>query len=202
MKMVFSRTLRTCVWIAALCAATLLPVATTRGQDKEPGLNSPVNRDQRRIVSLAEEVRHQLVTLPYYSVFDWLEAGVNGNGEVTLTGDVVRPTTKSDAEVRIKNLESVTNVINKINVLPLSRSDDDLRVAMYRAIFSFGSPLFRYATAAVPSIHITVANGHVRLRGVVASKEDAQLAYVAASGVPGAFEVQNELKAERDSESQ
>jgi hyperosmotically inducible periplasmic protein len=200
--MVSNRWLRACFLIAALCAGTCLPVTRAWGQDKEPRLSSPANRDQRRTVTLADEVRHQLVTLPYYSVFDWLEASVSGNGEVTLTGDVVRPTTKSDAEARIKDLESVNNVVNKINVLPLSPSDDQLRIALYRAIFRFDSPLFRYGTAAVPSIHITVANGHVRLRGAVASKEDAQLAYMAANGVSGVFEVKNELRVEGERQSQ
>ena len=154
-------------------------------------------RDQRRVVALAEEVRHQLVTLPYYSVFDWLEANVTSNGEVTLTGDVVKPTTKSDAEARLKDLESVSRVTNNIEVLPLSPSDDQLRIALYRAIFKFDSPLFRYGTAAVPSIHIIVANGHVRLKGVVASAEDGQLANLAANGVSGVFEVKNELQVEK-----
>jgi hyperosmotically inducible protein len=160
-------------------------------------LRSSATRDQRHAVVLAEEVRHQLVTLPYYSVFDWLEANVAANGDVTLTGDVVRPTTKSDAEARLKGLESVNRVINKIEVLPLSTNDDQLRIALYRAIFKFDSPLFRYGTAAVPSIHIIVNNGHVRLKGVVATKEDGQLAYMAANGVSGAFEVKNELQVER-----
>jgi hyperosmotically inducible protein len=170
-------------------------------QDKkdDTSLKSPGARDQRRVVALADEVRHQLVTLPYYSVFDWLEANVTPGGEVTLSGAVVRPTTKSDAEARVKDLESVTRVVNKIEELPLSPSDDQLRVALYRSIFRYDSPLFRYGTAAVPSIHIIVANGHVRLKGVVASAEDGQLAYTQASQVSGVFEVKNELQVEKSS---
>jgi hyperosmotically inducible protein len=168
---------------------------------KESAALSAVSRNQRHVVALAEEVRHQLVTLPYYSVFDWLEANVTSNGDVTLTGDVIKPTTKSDAEARLKNLESVNRVINKIEVLPLSPTDDQLRIALYRAIYKFDSPLFRYGTAAVPPIHIIVANGHVRLKGVVASPEDGQLAYVAANGVSGIFEVKNELQVEKNASS-
>jgi hyperosmotically inducible protein len=112
-----------------------------------------------------------------------------------LTGDVVKPTTKSDAEARLKNLESVNRVENKIEVLPLSPNDDQLRIALYRAIFKFDSPLFRYGTAAVPSIHIIVNNGH-RLKGIVATPEDGQLAYMAAKGVSGVFDVKNELQVE------
>jgi hyperosmotically inducible protein len=196
-----------CLIIALMVAAQGATLAAAQNnakqvkqQDKpkEPTtLRSASSRDQRRVVALAEEVRHQLVTLPYYSVFDWLEANVTPNGDVTLTGDVVKPTTKSDAEARLKDLESVNRVINKIEVLPLSPTDDQLRIALYRAIFKFDSPLFRYGTAAVPSIHIIVANGHVRLKGVVASPEDAQLAYIAANGVSGVFEVKNELQSEK-----
>jgi hyperosmotically inducible protein len=97
-------------------------------------------------------------------------------------------------------VESVTSVINRIEVLPLSPNDDQLRIALYRAIFKFDSPLFRYATAAVPSIHIIVANGHVRLLGVVANTADSQLAEVAANGVAGVFEVKNELQVETSRE--
>src|SRR5262245_45335793 len=190
--------------MAATQSATLAAAQSSANQVKPQNkakesttLRTPAARDQRRVVALAEEVRHQLVTLPYYSVFDWLEANVAPNGNVTLTGDVVRPTTKSDAEARLKDLESVNGVINKIEVLPLSPTDDQLRIALYRAIFKFDSPLFRYGTAAVPSIHIIVANGHVRLKGVVASPEDGQLAYIAASGVSGIFEVKNELQVEK-----
>jgi hyperosmotically inducible periplasmic protein len=166
-------------------------------QNKNEGLTSPDSRNERRVVALAEEVRHQLVSLPYYSVFDWLEANVGPQGEVTLSGQVVKPTTKSDAENRIKNLESVSRVENRIEVLPLSPSDDQLRIAIYRSLFRYDSPLFRYGTAAVPSIHIIVANGHVQLKGVVASEEDGQLAYMAANQVPGTFGVKNELRVEK-----
>ena len=168
-----------------------------QNNQKESSLRSPASRDERSVVTLADEVRHQLVMLPYYSVFDWLEAKVGTNGEVTLTGDVVKPTTKSDAEARVKNLESVSRVDNKIEVLPISPNDDQLRIALYRAIFKSDSPLFRYGTAALPSIHIIVNNGHVRLKGIVATPEDGQLAYMAANGVPGVFDVKNELQVEK-----
>ena len=197
-----------CCGIVAICtiARNQPTLASGQGnakqakeQDKqtESSLKSPASRDQRRLATLAEEVRHELVMLPYYSVFDWLEGSVNASGEVTLAGEVVRPTTKSDAEARLKHKESVSRVVNKIVVLPLSPNDDRLRVALYRAIFNFNSPLFRYGTAPVPSIHIIVSNGHVRLKGVVASPQDGQLAYIAANGVFGVFDVKNELLVEK-----
>jgi hyperosmotically inducible protein len=160
------------------------------------GLGSAGDRDDRRMEALAEEVRHQLLMLPYYSVFDWLQADVKPDGTVTLMGQVVRPTLKDDAEKNVEKLEAATRVINNIEVLPLSPMDDQLRIAVYRRIYSFDSPLFRYATWSSPPIHIVVNNGHVRLKGIVANQGDSQLAYMAARQVPGVFDVRNELQIE------
>jgi len=156
--------------------------------------SAPDTRDGRN--TLNGEIRHQLVMLPYYNVFDWLEANVSPNGTVTLMGAVTRPTTKDDAVSRIKHLEGVTQVVDNIKVLPLSTMDDQLRVALYRSIFNYNSPLFRYATQSVPPIHIIVENGHATLKGVVANATDKQMAYIKASGVSGVFDVRNELKVE------
>src|SRR6266536_3812442 len=145
---------------------------------------------------LASEVRHRLVMLPYYDVFDWLEGEVKTDGTLVLRGQVVRPTLKSDAENSACNVTGIKRVVNEIEVLPLSPNDDQLRVALYRAIYKFDSPLFRYATRAVPPIHIIVKGGRAILKGVVATKADSDLAYMAARGVPGLFEVTNELRAE------
>jgi hyperosmotically inducible protein len=140
---------------------------------------------------LAKEVRHQLVLLPYYSVFDNLAFKVDGD-KVTLLGQVVRPTLKSDAEAAVKSIEGVAAVVNNIEVLPLSPMDDQLRRAVYRAIFG-DSVLFRYGESAVPSIHIIVKNGNVTLVGVVDNESDKNLANLRASGVPNVFSVKNEL---------
>ena len=152
-----------------------------------------VARSQATNPRIIREVRHELVTLPYYGVFDWLEFEVQPDNTVILRGQVVRPTTKSDAEHRVKDIDSVARVVNQIEVLPLSSSDDRLRVALYRAIYNFNSPLFRYATQSVPPIHLIINRGHATLKGVVANKMDAQLAYTRARGVPGLFSVKNEL---------
>jgi len=143
---------------------------------------------------LAAAVRHELVTLPYYDVFDWLEAELLSDGRVILRGEVVRPTTSDDAERRVRKIESVSGVINQIKVLSLSPRDSDLRIALYRAIYNWDSPLFRYATRAMPPIHIVVNNGRVTLKGAVATQFDSQLAYTAANQVPGVFGVRNELR--------
>jgi BON domain-containing protein len=145
---------------------------------------------------IVREVRHELVTLPYYGVFDWLEYEVQNNGTVVLRGQVVRPSTRSDAEGRVKDIEGVTNVVNQIETLPLSPSDDRLRRALYRSIYGFNSPLFRYGTQAIPSIHLIVNRGHATLKGVVSNRGDANLANIRARSVPGLFSVKNELKVE------
>jgi len=156
----------------------------------------PQDRHERQTAALKEEVRHQLVMLPYFSVFDWLEAQISPDGTVTLMGEVTQPTLKSDAEKSLKRLESVPSVVNKIEVLPLSNNDDQIRAAVYRAIYMNDSPLFKYAMRSVGPIHIIVKNGHVDLKGVVANAGDKQLAYMAANSVPGVFSVENELKVE------
>ena len=148
---------------------------------------------------LIREIRHELVTLPFYDVFDWLEGEVRPDGTVVLRGEVVRPTTKSDAEARIKKIEGVERVVNEIDVLPPSPGDDRIRRAVYRALFNWDSPLFRYAHRSVPPIHIIVKNGRVALKGIVATEQEKQLAYMKARSVPGVFEVRNELQVERGS---
>lgn len=141
---------------------------------------------------LGDAVRHELVMLPYYSVFDDLGYQVNGS-TVVLTGDVVWPVLKSDAEHAVQKIPGVANVVNNIRVLPLSPFDDRLRMAVYRSIFGFGD-LYRYAMGAIPSIHIIVDNGHVTLKGVVNSDADKNMAYIRANGVPGVFSVTNDLQ--------
>jgi hyperosmotically inducible protein len=147
---------------------------------------------------IIKEVRHELAMLPYYGVFDWLEFEVRPDNSVVLRGQVVRPATKSEAESSVRNIDGVSKVINEIEVLPLSPEDDRLRVALYRTLYDWDSPLFRYATQSVPPIHIIVNHGRAVLKGVVATKADANLAYARARGVQGLFDVKNELQAESE----
>jgi len=147
---------------------------------------------------LVRQVRHELVTLPYYGVFDWLEFEVHPDNTIVLRGQVVRPTTKSDAEANVKDVDGVAKVVNQIEVLPLSPQDDRLRRALYRAIYGSNSPLFRYAVQSIPPIHLIVDRGRATLKGVVANKGDAQLAYLRARGVSGLFEVKNQLVIESE----
>ena len=172
--------------------ALLAVAATNDALARRP---RPQNTDRSRSY-IVREVRHELVTLPYYNLFDWLSYDVQPDGTVVLNGQVVRPTTKSDAEGRVKQIEGVTRVDNRIEVLPLSPDDERLRIALYRAIYGFGSPLFNYATQVVPPIHIIVKNGRATLKGVVANKADSDMAYIRARQVPGLFDVKNELEVE------
>lgn len=145
---------------------------------------------------LIKEVRHELVMLPYYGVFDNLAYKVDGN-TVTLFGEVTRPTLKSDAASAVKRIEGVEQVVNNIEVLPLSPDDDRTRREVYRAVYGRGELADRYAFQAVPSIHIIVKNGNVTLVGVVNSEIDKNIANVQAKGVPGVFSVTNHLIVEK-----
>jgi hyperosmotically inducible protein len=141
---------------------------------------------------LPDQVRHELVMIPYYSVFDDLNYRVD-NGVVTLSGEVTQPVIKDDAERSVKHLPGVTQVTNNIRVLPLSTFDSRIRMAEYRSIYGFGS-LYRYGMGTQPSIHIIVENGHVTLVGVVDNEADKNTAYIRANAVPGVFSVTNDLR--------
>lgn len=142
------------------------------------------------------EIFREILMLPYYGIFDNIGFEVGPKGTVTLVGQVVRPTLKSDAERTVKRIEGVEQVINKIDVLPVSPNDDRIRLAVYRAIYRH-EPLERYGLGANPPIHIIVKNGHVVLEGVVGSQMDKQLAEMQARGVSGTFSVKNNLSVEK-----
>ena len=161
-----------------LASALLLPAASTSTPSK------PKN--------LEEQVRHELVMLPFYNVFDNFTFEVNGD-EVTLHGQVTRPTLRSSAENVVRRLNGVNKVNNQIEVLPLSPFDDRLRLGVFRAIYSQPG-LDRYALGAVPGIHIIVRNGNVRLEGVVMNEMDRNIANIRANGVHGVFSVENNLR--------
>jgi len=146
---------------------------------------------------IMKEVRHQLLLLPYYGVFDDLAFKAEG-GTVTLIGAVTRPTLKSDAEGVVKRIDGVTNVVNQIEVLPLPPNDDRIRRAEYRAIYGDSALSTRYGFRALPSIHILVKNGNVQLEGSVANKFDYNLVNIRAKGVAGAFSVINDLQIESE----
>src|SRR6266481_1855160 len=167
-----------------LAASLLLAVTTFAGAQEQPAQGGPL--PQKSIDRIVREVRHELVTLPYYGVFDNLAYKVDPDGTVTLMGQVVNPTLKSDAERAVKRIEGVEKVVNNIEVLPTSPNDDRIRLAVYRAIY--GHPALNlYQLRAVPPIHIIVKNGNVTLEGVVARQMDKQIAEMQAKSVSLAF---------------
>jgi hyperosmotically inducible protein len=169
-----------------LCQPILASAALNANQDM-PAHRGARNSDEY----LNREVRHELTMVPWYSVFDILKYTVNGN-EVTLTGAVVNPTVKTDAENAVKHIEGVEKVDDQIEVLPPSPMDDQIRRAEYRAIYSQGS-LSRYGLGSLQSIHIIVKGGHVTLEGNVDTQADKDAANIYANGVPNVFSVTNNL---------
>ena len=164
------------------------------------GLTAQASSEQRpatprTVERLQESVRRELIMLPFYGVFDNFTYAVDGY-IVTLSGQVTRPTLKSDAEAAVKRIEGVEKVVNNIEVLPVSPSDERIRLASYRAIYGQGA-LERYAMQAVPPIHIIVKNGHVTLEGVVSTQADKTMADLKAKGVSGVFSVTNNLRTEK-----
>ena len=157
--------------------------------------NAPLS--QKGIERIVKEVRHELVMLPLYGVFDNLAYKVSPDGTVTLLGQVSRPTLKSDAENVVKRIEGVERVDNQIKVLPASPNDDRIRRAVYNAIYR-NDVLSQYALRAVPPIHIIVDNGNVTLEGVVARQMDKQIAEIQTKSVPGVFGVTDNLNVEEE----
>jgi hyperosmotically inducible protein len=177
--------------------AVLASLAYGQSKNKAPSPRQdhmdPWTRGNADESELIQKVRHNLLMLPYYGVFDDLGFSVNG-GTVVLSGEVTRPTLKDDAGSTVKKIAGVTEVVNNIEVLPLSPEDDRIRMAAYRAIYGDPTLSTKYGYRAAPSIHIIVKNGNIRLEGVVASEMDKNIAGIRAKGVHGAFDVQNALR--------
>ncbi|MBK5293939.1 MAG: BON domain-containing protein [Acidobacteriia bacterium] len=157
-----------------------------------PPAEAAANQNER----LVREVRHELVMLPYYGVFDHFAYRVEGS-TVVLLGQVTRPTLKTSAERVVKDIEGVQKIDNQIEVLPTSPMDDQIRLATYRAIYGH-TALSRYALRAVPTIHIIVKNGNVTLKGAVANEGDKNIANLMANGVSNVFSVKNELVVDKE----
>lgn len=172
-----------------LVVAVTLFSLVTLGLTQDRG--QPSAKSQERIT---REVRHELLMLPWFGVFDNIAFKVDGS-TVTLLGQVVRPSLKSDAENAVKHIEGVEKVDNQIEVLPTSPMDDQLRLQLYRAIYGYGA-LEKYALGVQKPIRIIVKNGHANLEGVVDSEADKNLAGLRANGVPGLFSVTNNLRVE------
>lgn len=173
----------------AFALTLFVMAATCIAQDAQ---REPSARAQERIT---REVRHELLMLPYFGVFDYIAYKVDGYN-VTLLGQVVRPTLKSDAGNVVKHIEGVENVDNQIEVLPPSPMDDGLRMKLFHAIY--GDPaLQRYELGVQKPIRIIVKNGRATLEGVVDNEADKNLAGLRANGVPGLFSVTNNLQVQK-----
>jgi hyperosmotically inducible protein len=169
------------LWFVGIALLATLPALLLAQREVSPAAEARIQK----------EVRHELVMLPYLSVFDNLAYKVEGYN-VTLVGQVVNPVLKSDAEKAVKKIEGVENVDNQIEVLPLSPMDDRIRQRLYRAIYGYPA-LQRYAMPVLKPIRIIVKNGHATLEGVVDSEADKNLAGLRANGVGGIFSVTNNL---------
>ena len=174
------------------CFAIALILAAPALRAQHPPAAKPATTAPRfEEPQLSHEIRHQLAVLPYYSVFDYVTFTLDGD-KVTLTGYVLRPTLRADAEAAVKSLEGVSSVKNQIEVLPKSSTDDELRRAVYRSIFE-DSALQRYAVPEVPVIHIILRSGEVTLEGIVSTEAEKNLASTRASSVSGVSSVKNNL---------
>ncbi len=183
----------TAIFAALLLSISIVSVSPIGVRAETISVSAPADSQ------LGKEVRHKLRMLAYYGVFDNLAYEINGS-TVTLYGQVVRPSTRSEAARSVSRIGGVTQVVNKIEVLPLSGFDDRIRAQTYRAIANTAG-LHRYLMGANPSLHIVVNRGHVTLAGVVSSKMDKQLAYMAASRVFGSFSVTNDLQVEGENQA-
>ncbi len=162
-----------------------LLASLSAAQDRDQG----AAKAQERIT---REVRHELLMLPYFGVFDNIAYKVEGY-TVTLLGQVANPVNKSDAENAVKHIEGVEKVDNQIEVLPLSPMDDRLRHRLFKAIYGYPA-LEKYSLGVQKPIRIIVKNGNVTLEGVVDNQMDKNLAGIRANGVSGTFSVNNNLQ--------
>ena len=173
-----------------LLLGLIVAAPSVRGQHP-PATKSTAVAPKPEEPQLLHEIRHQLTVLPYYSVFDYIAFTLDGN-KVTLTGYVLRPTLRANAEAAVKSLEGVASVQNLIEVLPKSPTDDDSRRAVYRAILE-DAALQKYGASEVPGVHIILRNGEVTLEGAVATDAEKNLASTRAAGVSGVSAVKNNL---------
>jgi len=177
--------------VLALGSTGLAIAATTDEASQQSAPSASARLEQR----LSSEVRHELNMIPQFTVFDNLAYRVDG-GTVTLLGQVRDAIVKDSAEARVKQLEGVERVDNKIEILPASFNDDRIRGRVARAVFN-DPRLFNYGIQPVPPIHIIVKNGHVNLVGVVRTQADKDDAFIRANGVSGVFSVENNLQVEQ-----
>ena len=158
-------------------------------------LVSPASAEQRKDLQVFHDISEQVNRYTQFTIFDNVDADVT-SGRVVLTGAVTMPYKKDDIERRVRGVAGVESVDNRIDVLPVSVFDDELRYRIARAIYG-NSAFWNYAAMANPPIHIMVKGGRVTLVGVVNSNVERMLARSLASGF-GEFDVKNALKTDAE----
>ncbi len=171
------------IWATLLFLAFGALLLTAQPQTQQPAAN------------LETDIRQAIFLAPHYGVFDNLSFQLEGNN-VTLLGQVLLPITREEISGRLAKLAGIAKVTDKIEILPMSDSDDVLRMKIYRRLFGT-SDLYRYALSPNPSIHIIVKGGHVTLEGIVSNEGDSRIANMAARKVNGTFSLTNNLKVEK-----
>ena len=172
-----------CVGAASLLLSANLSFAGSIGQA------------ERKDFQVAKDIATAVQRYAQFTIFDDVNANVL-DGVVTLTGKVTMPFKRNDLEQRVSKLPGVVKVDNRIEVLPASKFDDELRQGIANAIY--GNATFsRYANQVNPPIHIIVDGGRVTLEGVVNSNIDRMLARSIASSF-NAFSVTSNLKTDAE----
>jgi osmotically-inducible protein OsmY len=156
---------------------------------------APASAANKENLQVFRDVQRQVLQYPHFTIFDSVDAQIDG-GIVTLSGKVTMPYKRDDIERRVRRVASVKEVRNRIDVLPVSQFDDELRVRIARAIYSNGN--FRpYAFMVNPPIHIIVERNRVTLEGVVNDEAERLLARSIARTFD-AFQVTDLLKTEAE----
>jgi len=145
---------------------------------------------------IAEQARKEIVTYPFYTIFDNIVLEAQGD-KLIVSGQVSQPYKKEDIGRFLAHVKGVAELENNLEVLPTSTYDDELRIAVARAIFN--DPYFiHYANQAVPPIHIIVKNGNVTLEGVVNNALDRAKAEADARFAATFFSLTNNLRVEHE----
>ena len=169
--------------MTALVLASAIPVSAIAADTLSQAARARIERDLLRELT------------PRVGVFDYVSFRVDGNGNVELFGQVRDALLKRHAAEDAKRIEGVRRIQNQIEVLPVSPTDDEMRRAVYTAIYSQNG-FERYRTRAVPPVHIIVKNGTVALEGFVGTKLEYAQVKAAAASVPGVFTVKNNVQIE------
>jgi len=162
-------------------------IAAVRNEIQVAG---PTVSDAQLKDKLLEKLQYDRVG--YGNVFNAISLDVQ-NGVVTLGGHARTDVDKDSALALVSTYPGVKDVTDEIQIDPVSIMDDQIRLRVARAVYSYPS-LNKYAIDPAKSIRISVQGGNVELYGVVDSKADKDVAYLRANQVPGVFSVKNYLQ--------